>query len=66
MMTSAHYGRMREGRCVQGGYDKQGNPYPIGCSEDIIRYFKFPHIISGGNLELHMQNMSFVKGKVCL
>ena len=37
-MTSAHYGRMRAGRCVELKFDNDGNPDPIGCSEDIIRY----------------------------
>ncbi len=38
LMTSAHYGRMRAGRCVELKYDNEGNPDPIGCTEDIIRY----------------------------
>ncbi len=38
MMTSAHYGRMKEGRCVQETYDKHGKKQKMGCSEDILRY----------------------------
>ena len=39
MMTSAMYGRMNHGRCIRKGFDEHGNPDPIGCSEDILRYF---------------------------
>ncbi len=39
MMTSALYGRMNHGRCIRKGFDEHGNPDPIGCSEDILRYF---------------------------
>ncbi len=41
LMTSAHYGRMRLGRCVQKTYDDQGNQHRLGCAEDIIRYFLY-------------------------
>ena len=39
LVTSAHYGRMHSGRCVEQKFDNDGNPDPMGCSEDIIRYF---------------------------
>jgi hypothetical protein len=32
LMTSAHYGRMRVGRCIHGDYN-------IGCSNDVIELF---------------------------
>ncbi len=37
LMTSAMYGRMRVGRCVQHSFDIEGNPHKLGCAEDIIR-----------------------------
>ena len=41
MMTSATYGRMKIGRCVQHSFDIEGNPHKMGCAEDIIRYLLF-------------------------
>ncbi len=38
IMMSALYGRMKHGRCIREGFDKHGNPDPIGCSENILRY----------------------------
>ncbi len=38
LMTSAHYGRMNAGRCIQLKYDDKGQPDPMGCSDNIIRY----------------------------
>lgn len=32
LMTSANYGRMKLGRCINGDFN-------IGCSKDVIRYF---------------------------
>ena len=41
LMTSANYGRMNLGRCVQETFDNQGNRHKMGCVEDIIRYLLF-------------------------
>ncbi len=30
---------MNIGRCIQENFDKDGRPRPVGCSENIIRYF---------------------------
>ncbi len=40
LMSSAFYGRMKHGRCIQKNFDEQGNPRPVGCKEDIIGYVK--------------------------
>ena len=53
-MTSANYGRMRIGRCVQETFDNQGNRHQLGCAEDIIRYLLFrssQRVLQLGNVQ---------------
>ena len=37
LMAAAKYGRMRFGKCLPKAYDDAGNPFDIGCSEDIMK-----------------------------
>ena len=56
-MTSANYGRMRIGRCVQETFDNQGNRHQMGCAEDIIRYLLFrstQRVLQLGNVQCPM------------
>ena len=55
MMMSAFYGRMKIGRCIRETFDNKGNRDPIGCSENIIRYFlHFLHQEQNGTVKIEL------------